>query len=309
MGFGGLDLGLHELEFGISVVPAGLIIGALFSHGKQITRIWSKNLLILMMLVVIAAIPIIGTMGNDAWGKFLVRIPIINNNTILTRWYSIYIVPLIVLAALSLDRLTSRVSADFYLTVLVLVCSLLFLNRNLTYYTTPRNGFYLYDPAPVTAEIKRMWSGDLPRPITELGPRDELNADGSKMDATLWTRSAYPCYEPLFGYSSEMFPAQKLHAGPISDQIDGGYINMVDPRCYFTSTNACVAGGLFRSEDTSDVLAFAAHRPLRWQKPVWQRVADVATLASLVFSAITVLVFSAFNAFFFLLHLSDGWRK
>jgi hypothetical protein len=100
-------------------------------------------------------------------------------------------------------------------------------------------------------------------------------------------RSALPCYEPLFGYSLEMFPARQLRPGPITDRIGSDWINMADPRCYLTlREKSCGPGSLFKYEDRSNALAFASHQPLRWQKPVWQKFAELVTLASLTASAL-----------------------
>ena len=55
----------------------------------------------------IGVIPIFLTFGTEDWGRFLSEIPIINNNTHFIRWWSIYMIPLIVGAALSFDYLVS----------------------------------------------------------------------------------------------------------------------------------------------------------------------------------------------------------
>jgi hypothetical protein len=279
-------IGLHELEFGVSVVPALLIVAAFVAGAKQMKR--PQHPFIVLMLALIIAIPIIATVGPEVWGKVLERVPIVNNNTTLTRWYSIYILPVIVLTALSFDRIVhSSRAADLTLAVCVLLASLQLLSRDLTYYTSDNNDFQLYNPAPVTAEARRILSGGLPRPITEVGPPSSAT---SPMNALLWGRSALPCYEPLFGYSLEMFPAGQLRPGPITDPVAGDSINMADPRCYLArSEKSCVSGHSFRSEDISDVLAFASHQPLHWHKPVWQKVAEFETLVSLSLSASMLL--------------------
>jgi hypothetical protein len=132
----------------------------------------------------------------------------------------------------------------------------------------------------------------------------------SRMDALLWGRSALPCYEPLFGYGLEMFPARQLRSGPITDRIAGDLINLTDPRCYLTqSDKSCVSGSLFRSEEKSDAMVFASHRPLRWQKPLWQILAELATLGGLAVSALILSASVAFGVVPVSKFLFETWRK
>jgi hypothetical protein len=92
-------LGLHEFEFGVSVVPLVLILAALIFAYRS--RQAPRHLFAWVGVATISLIPILGTFGNATWGQILLRIPIVNNNTVLTRWWSIYILILIVLAAMS----------------------------------------------------------------------------------------------------------------------------------------------------------------------------------------------------------------
>jgi hypothetical protein len=281
----------HEFEFGVSVIPAFLIVTALVLHVKQIRR--PKYPFIVVMLALIIALPLVVTVGSEAWGKFLMRIPIINNNATLTRWYSIYILPLIILAAFSFDKISVRYqevlgsfTEEFTLVFCIFFISLQLLGRDLGYYTIITNND-LYDPAPVMAEAKRILSGGLTTPITEIGPAP---IGHRSMNAFLWGRSALPCYEPLFGYARELFPARQLRPGAVTDQIADNFINMADPRCYLTpGKKSCVPGSLFRTEEITDAMAFASHQPLRWQKPNWQKLAELVTLASLIVSAWVLL--------------------
>jgi hypothetical protein len=159
-------------------------------------------------------------------------------------------------------------TAEITLSFCILVVSLQLLGRYLGYYTINSNN-ELYDPAPVMADAKRISSGGLPIPITEIGPTPIGDLSSRMNDAFLWGRSALPCYEPLFGYRLELFPGRQLRPSPITDQIAHDFINMADPRCYLTEgEKSCVAGSRFRAEEITDALAFASHEPLRWQKPV-----------------------------------------
>src|SRR5262249_19760640 len=148
----GAKLGLHELEFGISMVPLLLILACLVLGYRS--REIPRHLFAWVGLAGLFMIPILGTFGNVAWGQILLQIPIINNDSILTRWWSVYIFPLIVMAGLSFDRVF-RVVRNLALAVCVITAAVQLVRRDFTYYTT-NISFPLYDPAPITAAIHRL---------------------------------------------------------------------------------------------------------------------------------------------------------
>jgi len=219
----------------------------------------------------------------------LLKIPIINNNTTVIRWWSIYMMPLIVAAGLSFDRVLcgTRVrNIALGAGVLVVVAQL--MSRDLSYYEN--NGlFQLYDPAPVIRALEGVSVGMSLPEISQVGPPPPYQPKPGYNDGLIWGISAYPCYEPLFGYEHELFPARQLRAGPVKTEING-HFNLVDPRCYLSSDLAtCPAGALFRGDERSDVAKFTSHRPLPWQPPLWQRFAEAATIIAGVLSALALL--------------------
>jgi hypothetical protein len=300
-------VGVHELEYGVSVVPLLLILaGIVFTYRS---RQYPRHLFAWIGLVLIAVIPILGTFGNPTWGQILVNIPVVNNNTVLTRWWSIYILILIVLAALSFDSVVPRTRArDLAFGLFVIIAAAQLTLRNFTFYTTSV-GFVLYDPAPTTGAIRQVLVNPASLPaITQLGPPSiaarssegvvSIINDGVLTginDGLITGISALPCYEAVFGYGQhELFPARGLRTGPLEGQA-AGLFNMADPRCYLTpGPNACRPGDQFRSADAADFAAFASHRPVPWQEPTWQIAARMATVVSLGLSLVLLVAFSLF---------------
>ena len=281
--------GLHEFEYGVSVVPLFLILAAILL--SAINRSRPRHLLAWIALALVVAFPIALASGNEGWGLLLAKIlPIIRDYDVSVRFWSIYITPLIVVAGLSFDRVfwdTRLRDVAFSASVLVVIAQL--MSRDLSYYETT-NLIQLYDPAPVIRAVEDIAAG-MPLPeISQVGPPLKSGeTDRRENDGLTHGISAYPCYEPLFGYQ---FPARQLRAAPVKSVIDG-HFNLVDPRCYFSfDSTTCPAGELFREDEGLDVAMFTSHRPLPWELPVWQRFAEAATIVSGMLSVLGLLAFA-----------------
>jgi hypothetical protein len=278
----------HELEYSVYIVSLLLIVAALVSFILKPAR--PRHLLALMALVLVTGIPLALSFGfgNQTWGRILLHIPIINNNTTFVRWWSIYTFLLIVIAGLAFDRVCNERVRDIALGASMLIVVVQLASRNLGYYE--KQGEWAYDPALVVAAIERLSQG-VPLPdISQVGqpPKSKLRPGGADNDALVWGISAFPCYEPVFGYENELFPAHQLEAAPVNSRIDD-HFNLVDARCYLSvDSRTCPAGSLFRDDQQLDVTKFTSHKPLPWQSSS-QKYAERASSAASALSALLLL--------------------
>jgi len=293
-------LGVHEFEYGVSVIPLLFVLAAIFQYMRRPSR--PQHIFAWIGLTVIVIIPIALTIGTEAWGRTLLKLPIVNNNTTFVRWWFIYTNLLIVATALLFDRLVTNArlrDVVFVGSIFVVIVQL--MSRDLNYYEKG-NRFELYDPTAVVEATGRVSAG-VPLPeISRVGvppPRGEAGLSIKSQatnDGLIWGISAYPCYEPVFGYfgsSGELFPAHQLRTGSVKLEIDG-HLNFVDPRCYLSpEAGICRPGDLFRSDEKSDLEKFTSHQPLPWQRPWWQTFAEVATAAFSIFSVLALLAIGA----------------
>ena len=200
---GGL-LGRHELEFGVSVVPpllVALAIARLWREG-ELGPLLRRRRITLGLLGTLMAVPLLLTFGPPWWGEFLLRVPVINNNTTFVRWWAIYLLPLMACAALAVDALARAPRARVWIVAGGLLCVM--AQHSLTDAPYYRDGRNLYDPALVSGAFGQSRAGAEVPPITSIGPgspQDErgLNWYAGQNDALVSGRSAWPCYDPLFG--------------------------------------------------------------------------------------------------------------
>jgi hypothetical protein len=123
-----------------------------------------------------------------------------------------------------------------------------------------------YDPSSIIATNAALDKGKPPPKIVEIGSgRDRFDNDGLVKGV-----SAYPCYEPLFGYFLETFPPG-LDSGHLGVHGTGRLRN---PACFiYGAANGCLPGEAF--SDTEQAAMFAQYRSFRYVTPTWQTIADL----------------------------------
>lgn len=294
MGRGRLPLGHHELEFGIGIVPAILILAMLVRLvvlGLRHRKIGRFSPFALILLLVVLAIPAVLCCGSAEWATFLSHVPVINNNTMMTRWWTIFMMPLVALGALSFDGLLRDPRWRVWtMAAASLVVMGQVWHRDLSDYTTSNpSGFF--DAADIAAAHDKLaQGGSLPKIVALGQERAPESTDVHANEALLAGASALPCYEPVFGYTLEKFPAVTLTVGPVAPREDGT-VNMADPRCYLGSKGEdCASGTALAATKTDDLEALETYRPLSWKQPAWQRF---ATRASAAMAVASLLAFAA----------------
>jgi hypothetical protein len=290
-------IGRHELEFGVSVVPLLLITLAvcrrrLSGFSRQPWMLW-------LGLAGLLLIPIAFSFGPRRWGLFLLHVPIINNNTSLIRWWLIYILPLVVLGARCLDVVAATAAGR---SALLAGCIALTIGqeagRDSRYYAEQP-----YDPGPVTSAYRQVRNGSTVPTITAVGSDAVLPSEssaerpvlppwmGHTNDAFIQGASAWPCYEPLFGYDLEWIPKFELMHAPVAHTSSDQRLNLVNPAEYFAQPKPPASTWRFDVSQRSEALKFADYRPHAWNEPWWQVVALNVTGASIGLSVAYLLLF------------------
>lgn len=267
----------HEFEFGVGAVPLLALLGAAWHWlvhpiGRS-ARLWMGVSAMLALL----AIPLAVNVYSPDWNAFLKRLPLLGASSNLFRWYFVYVPVCAMATVVLLQKLPARTRAP--LAAAGIALTLLgngFADRRFYEHES-------YDPAPITAgwldlrqsgvvpEIRAVGDGGLP------GKRHFPN------DPLVSGVSGYPCYNPVFGYRLENLPVKHLTEGPI-DRVQGGRLNLKNPACYvFPEANGCEPGDHFREAERDELLAFASYRPIAFERPTEQRVAEGISASTLVF--------------------------
>jgi hypothetical protein len=254
-----------ELDFGIGPVPLYVFLMPLFFRARwQLLRRHIRYLAPkhTIPLCVLLLVPIVINYDGPGFQPFLQKLPYIGNNVILTRWWFVYITFLIPACAVLFDAMVpSQRERNVVASCGMLVTALYSIGVDHSYYLQQR-----YDPTEITQANDRSSRGEPVPPISAIADDTNGLASGN---------SRFPCYEPMFGYHLQTFPAV------LDRKTLAGGARLVNPSCYvYGNANGCSPGDKFPIG--SDAQAeFAAYRPFPYVVPIWQKCADIVTLIAL----------------------------
>lgn len=146
-------------EFGVSLVPV-ILCGLAYRLVRVRTYLRTRSGPILGLLFFLL-VPVVLTIGPDWWGRLLLNVPVLRNSTTFVRWWLVYIMPLIVIAACAFDVLArTPVARAALLTGCVGLAITQLTVRNVEYYTGPNPSYNPSKLLSVERDVRR--GGRLP---------------------------------------------------------------------------------------------------------------------------------------------------
>jgi hypothetical protein len=292
----GVGFRRSEAEFGVTIVPL-IVIGwglwrALRTRGRPLlTR---RRIGYGLPLVVLLGLPFLMNVhiAGEAWHDLLNRVPYVRSNVQFMRWWFVYIPVTLVAAGIAFDRVfgspRGRVSG-----MLAGVGAIVLLNlvTDMTHYAEEP-----YDPVLVARGWEAVREGASPPTVGWVGEPPDAGARGERTfvndrnDRLATGVSAFPCYEPLFGYMLEIFPDRwPLEEGPAT-RISDGRFNLRNPACYiYGPSNQCAPGDHFTAEEAEAVADFTRYRPFPYERPAWQDAARATTAVGLLLALLCLI--------------------
>ena len=273
----------HEFEYSVTPLPAVLLLAALaalpWTHRAAGRIGWQALLLCAAALLAVVALPLAVNAYSPHWAALLKTVPVVRNSSNLLRWFASYILPVILAAALALDRLTRgrgpRVAWGAG-GVLVAVALSWVAQTDLTYYENRGYGADTFPEAPVEAGWRAVRAGGPVPPIAGMSLDGSFAAGAALTDGL----SQVHCHWPVFGYMLEDLPPGTLHAGDPLDPF-GGRLNLRNPACdLFPGENACRPGDQFKPDETAAARLFLQYRPYPFTAPWWLAPAEWLSAAT-----------------------------
>ncbi len=280
----------HEMEYGVSIAPLALILIAARAAlaprppGQGKAELDGVRLVAYGAIAFLLIAPMAINLYQPAWNAFLKSLPYFANSSSLVRELCAYILPVVVIAGLCLDRIAPPklrgLSGRPGMAAIALGVMAL---QNIA---TPKDYYAAqdYPPEQIEAAYVRARASAAPPPIV---------AVSNRIYALVAGESQLTCYQPLFGYWLEDFPRAPLRPGPVTSLADGAF-NLKNPACYlFANENACRPGDPFQLAQESELEAFTHYRPFAFTFSSAQAWADrlnwVAAIATVGLFALLTL--------------------
>jgi hypothetical protein len=289
---------LHELEYGLSILPLLLIVYYLFFFRKKMLaeyKIFKFNIQYIL-LIILLILPISFQIFIPYVSNLLDKIPFFSSIWVRARWLYIYIFPIIFLTCLIIDRIKLKKIFIIFLIFIPIAQTLL--------YHTARNYFFpnksFAKKATYNVENLSKFSDSLSKKniddikITKV----EHDSDFTKMDLNegfITNTSKILCYLPILGYKLEKLPIKnitgdKLEYLSLIKNSKKNY-NLFDPTCFlFPKENNCKVGDLFKSDDKNQIYNFLNNKPIKFKISNIQKYANSLNFVIFILTFIILFI-------------------
>jgi hypothetical protein len=276
-----------EFEYGVGITPLIAVVCGIVCAVRRrelAPLLKGSRALPLTACAVLLAVPIL--VNWDALGlRWLVlHVPVLKMMSVMLRFWFAYVPLLCVLTALLLDYVihapARRAICSSAAIALTIGQSAL---TDMDYYASQQ-----YDPSALVAAHARIRAGGTVPPIGRIADPWAPSSTArqrrltARNDAVVFGVSAYPCYEPMFGYRMEVFRPGRLATGPALEDRNG-LLNLKNPSCYvYPRENQCRPGDEFTRRQRLQAEAFSHYRPFPYERPLRQTVAGWLSLFTFI---------------------------
>jgi hypothetical protein len=261
-----------EVDYEMGITPVGLALGVWGTARILRQAVRERRWTALALLLALLAVPLL--VNWRATEGVLKAVPVVGSTSSFLRWLWLFVPVAIVVGA----RALASVAIHRWLAPVFVALVLLSLILE------DKSGYRerVYHEAPITEAWRALREQGSPPAIERVA--STVVAGVRRDDALTVGASAFPCYEPTFGYGLETYPATRLADGPATAQREGTF-NFVDPRCMvWPRALDCAPGDRFALTDRDALDDFLAYRALPVELPTGQRVANgVSAVAWIAF--------------------------
>jgi hypothetical protein len=273
---------IGEVDYEMGITPVGFALGFWGATLAVRRAAADARWIPLALLAVVLCLPIVFNLRASE--PVLKAIPVLASASSFVRWLWIYVPVAVVLGARALASVPIHARLGPWLVGLVLLALL----------AEDKGGYRerIYHEAPVTHAWHELRARGGPPAVETVAT--QVVAGVRRDDALIVGASAFPCYEPTFGYGLEAYPPTRLAEAPAAAEIDGAF-NFVDPRCMvWPASVGCAPGDRFALGDRAALDDFLAYRALPVALPATQRAANAVSVCGWILAAAT-LALSAFR--------------
>ena len=299
------QLQVHEIEFGVSLIPLIILFYFIFNLKKiKIGNFTLVKLISLLFMFIIMTFVATTNISNSGIGEFLRKLPIIKSTWVHYRLTSIYILPIIIISCILLDRINLK---ETYIRVFTCLFLVLIFFQNFYY----KNEFYhnqTYDPKNIEKfhnDKNRVKNINVKEILIFLDQNKKPVISNQRNDMFVFNFSPLFCYNPIFGYNLEKLPKNKFTFNSVSKVNDNliSYkgnpktinkygLNFFNPSCFvFPDENNCIPGDLFRRDQIKELDNFLNYKSFEFNISKSQKIFNHLSVISLFSSVFFIMYY------------------
>ena len=287
----GVQFGVHEMEYSVSLVPI-ILLFFIFFLDKKIIKLNYYNIRFFLLLVLIFSIPVFLNINFLNQFQLIEKIPILNSTWTRFRWMTIYILPIIIVSGLIIQNLNFNISQKKYL-VIVMIFVLLAQNfiKDKSWHFNDQS-YATKNVIDFSLKIKTDKIPEILGPAILMDKFSNPKIVNYKNDMFFYSYSPLTCYQPIFGYDLRKLPAQQIRFNSKLMLSDGSYmlyanklseyngrLNLFNPSCFlFPEENNCLPGDTFKILDKEKLVKFSNYKKFEFKQNKFQIISNYISI-------------------------------
>ena len=298
--------GLHEIEFGVSLVPLILIFFIFFLNKKKF-KLNYQSIYFFSLIIIIFLIPVLLNVNFLNQFQLIQKIPILNSTWVQSRWMAVYILPIIIVSGLIVRNLDFNTTQKKYLTIFFISILLVqnFMRDNNWHFNEARH-YNVEKANNFSMSISKNKKFEIFGPAILMNQNNTPKIVNNKNDMSFYNGfSPLTCYQPIFGYGLEKLNARKIIFGSKEVFSDNSYLlysNKFDnkdnhfaffkPSCFlFPKANNCLPGDLFKVSEKEKLIKFTTYKKFDFKQNKLQIISNYISILTFI-SCLLYLIYS-----------------
>ena len=298
--------GLHEIEFGVSLVPLILIFFIFFLNKKKF-KLNYQSIYFFSLIIIIFLIPVLLNVNFLNQFQLIQKIPILNSTWVQSRWMAVYILPIIIVSGLIVRNLDFNTTQKKYLTIFFISILLVqnFMRDNNWHFNEARH-YNVEKANNFSMSISKNKKFEIFGPAILMNQNNTPKIVNNKNDMSFYNGfSPLTCYQPIFGYGLEKLNAKKIIFGSKEVFSDNSYLlysNKFDnkdnhfaffkPSCFlFPKANNCLPGDLFKVSEKEKLIKFTTYKKFDFKQNKLQIISNYISILTFI-SCLLYLIYS-----------------
>ena len=298
--------GLHEIEFGVSLVPLILIFFIFFLNKKKF-KLNYQSIYFFSLIIIIFLIPVLLNVNFLNQFQLIQKIPILNSTWVQSRWMVVYILPIIIVSGLIVRNLDFNTTQKKYLTIFFISILLVqnFMRDNNWHFNEARH-YNVEKANNFSMSISKNKKFEIFGPAILMNQNNTPKIVNNKNDMSFYNGfSPLACYQPIFGYGLEKLNARKIIFNSKEVFSDNSYLlysNKFDnkdnhfaffkPSCFlFPKANNCLPGDLFKVSEKEKLIKFTTYKKFDFKQNKLQIISNYISILTFI-SCLLYLIYS-----------------